>query len=48
METVSTVKEITCMQEPTDISADDKPCFERNILLGRGNALNTHVLVRCP
>lgn len=48
MEEVSTVKEIICMQDPTAISTDDKLCFERNIFLGRGNALNTHVLVRCP
>lgn len=29
----STVKKINCMQKPADVSADDKPCFERDISL---------------
>lgn len=33
MEEFSTVKEIKCIQKPADVSADAKPCFERNISL---------------
>lgn len=48
MQKDSTVKEINCMQNPADILADDKPCFERNLILGRGITFNIHALVRCP